>query len=466
MADVARATPQLAPPPDDDTSITVAQPTRMRARTALDYRGMHRGTISSQARAAAAPIETNKKAPTSQLDMILQAIAQIPTMVQEQVKNTVQQEVKSVIRQEVGNIVREEVKTIVREEVKIIVREEVKNVVREEVRSIVQEEVQTIVQEQVSVVVQEQVSAIVQEQVRGIILEQVSAIVQQQLASLQLSSPSPSYADVARTPPGSHPSNIRTVSMNTTPSTMTDTLYCTVDMTGVEEAEKDKANASTIRQDIEKEMRASGDATSWRCIAVTRDPRHTARVRITCRDESELARVKAAAERTKAAGTRVLRDQLYPVKVDNANRTAVLEETGQLRPGVVEMLEKENEVKIAKISWLSRKDSTKAYGSMVVYVTKGSDAVRLLQGQYFDVAGESAYTRVFEPRRGPLQCYNCQEVGHKAYSCTKARMCGRCAQPGHRHSECEAEVPKCVPCGGPHESWSRHCRVLYPPRHA
>lgn len=27
----------------------------------------------------------------------------------------------------------------------------------------------------------------------------------------------------------------------------------------------------------------------------------------------------------------------------------------------------------------------KAYGSMVVYVTKGSEAMRLLQGQYFHV---------------------------------------------------------------------------------
>jgi hypothetical protein len=44
---------------------------------------------------------------------------------------------------------------------------------------------------------------------------------------------------------------------------------------------------------------------------------------------------------------------------------------------------------------------------MAVYVTKGSDAVRLLQGQYFHVADKSAYTRVFEPRRGPIQCYNC-----------------------------------------------------------
>lgn len=38
---------------------------------------------------------------------------------------------------------------------------------------------------------------------------------------------SPSYADVARTPPLSQPSNIRTLSTsNTTPTTFTDTLYC------------------------------------------------------------------------------------------------------------------------------------------------------------------------------------------------------------------------------------------------
>jgi len=79
-------------------------------------------------------------------------------------------------------------------------------------------------------------------------------------------------------------------------------------------------------------------------------------------------------------------------------------------PGATEVLGKENEVSIAKIAWLSRKDQGKAYGSMVVYVTKGSEAVRLLQGQYFHVAGESAYTGVYEHRVGPTQCYNCQEI--------------------------------------------------------
>ena len=175
---------------------------------------------------------------------------------------------------------------------------------------------------------------------------------------------------------------------------------------------------------------------------------------------------QGAAERAKVAGARVLRDQLYPIKIDNANRTAILEENGQLRPGVVDMMEKENEVKNAKVSRLSRKDSGKAYGSMVVYVSKGSDAIRLLQGQYFQVAGQSAFTQVFEPRRGQTQCYRCQEVGHKAYSCTKARVCARCAQEGHHHSEFQTEVPKCAACGAPHESFSRHCRVLFLAAHA
>ena len=121
-----------------------------------------------------------------------------------------------------------------------------------------------------------------------------------------------------------------------------------------------------------------------------------------------------------APGVRNLRDQLYTVKVDNANRATVLEQDGSVRAGVMEALGKENDVRIAKKAWLSKKETAKAYGSMVVYVTKGSDAVRLLQGQYFHIAGEPAYTRVYELRTGPVQCYNCQAVGHKAYSSHRA----------------------------------------------
>ncbi|KAG7146255.1 hypothetical protein HYQ46_013317 [Verticillium longisporum] len=70
------------------------------------------------------------------------------------------------------------------------------------------------------------------------------------------SSPNPSYADIARTPPTSQPSNVRSVtSMNTTPSTFTDRLFCTIDASRVEETDKNKVNAGTVRT---AQVRASG----------------------------------------------------------------------------------------------------------------------------------------------------------------------------------------------------------------
>jgi Zinc knuckle len=96
-----------------------------------------------------------------------------------------------------------------------------------------------------------------------------------------------------------------------------------------------------------------------------------------------------------------------------------LNEHSQLRPEIAEKLGKEKDVQIAKLAWLSKEDNPKAYGSMVTYVTKGSDARRLLQDQFFHVASESGWTSVFEPFRGPIQWYNCQEIGHKAFNCKK-----------------------------------------------
>jgi hypothetical protein len=126
------------------------------------------------------------------------------------------------------------------------------------------------------------------------------------------------------------------------------------------------------------------------------------------------------------------------------------------------VLEKDNEAKIAKVSCLSQKGSPKAYKSMVVYVTKHADAVRLLEDQYFNMDGESAFTGLFEPRYGPMQCFKCLGLGHKALSCTRPQLCSRCAQPGHRHNECQTDRPGCAVYSGPHDSSSRQCRVLYP----
>lgn len=277
---------------------------------------------------------------------------------------------------------------------------------------------------------------------------------------------SPSYADVARTPPTSQPSNIRTLSSwNTTPTTFTDTLYCTIDTSKMVDTENERPSAGPIRTAVETEIRTMENYTSWRCRAVTVDPKNTNRIRIACRDEAEHQLVKKVAETKVGAGARVLRDELYPIKVDSVNRTAVLDENGDIRAGAAAAFGEENEASIAKIAWLSRKENAKAYGSMVVYLTRGSDARRLLADGFFHAGGESGVTSTFEYRPRPMQCYNCQETGHKAFQCKNAQKRAKCAAEGHHHSSCDQTIPKCIPCGGPHESYSKHCRKLYPSHH-
>jgi hypothetical protein len=165
------------------------------------------------------------------------------------------------------------------------------------------------------------------------------------------------------------------------------------------------------------------------------------------------------------AGAQVLHDELYPIKIDSVRRTAVLDENDEIRAGAAEAFSEENETTVAKIAWLSRKESLKAYGSMVVYLTKGTDARRLLTEGFFHAGGESGVTSIFEHRPRPVQCYNCQGIGHKAFQCKNTQKCAKCAKDGHHHSDCNEAVLKCVPCGGPHESYSRNCRKLYPSQH-
>lgn len=98
----------------------------------------------------------------------------------------------------------------------------------------------------------------------------------QGMAALTLgqSSPSPSYANVARTTPNSQPSNVQTLSsLCTTPSTFTNTLYCTIDMSRVEKGALDQISAGAIRTAVESGIRAEQEGSSWRCQAVTKDPR-------------------------------------------------------------------------------------------------------------------------------------------------------------------------------------------------
>jgi hypothetical protein len=225
-----------------------------------------------------------------------------------------------------------------------------------------------------------------------------------------------SYADVARTPPTSQLSNIRTLSSsNTTPTTFTDTLFCTIDTSNKIDNGNDRMSAGPIRAAVEKEIRKMENHANWRYRAVMVDPKNTNQIRIACQNEAEHHLVKKVAEAMIGTGARVLRDELYPIKVDSVKKTAVLDDKGEIRAGAAAAFSEENETTVAKIAWLTRKESTKAHRSMVVYLTKGTDARRLLAEGFFHAGGESGVTSAFKHRPRPTQCYNCQEIGHKAF---------------------------------------------------
>ena len=289
--------------------------------------------------------------------------------------------------------------------------------------------------------------------------------VREQLETIATSAtdgPQRSYADVTRLTSCTPHSDSRTLAAPPNPA---DVFYCTVDVSRLE-GEEARISAGTIRATVENQVRSELDNPTWRCRAVTKDPKNPYRVRITCRDENEHEIVKRVAETKLAPGARILRDDLYPIKVDNVSRTAVLNEMNEIRIEAAETLGRENDTEVAKVAWLSRRDVPKAYGSMVVYLKKRSEARRFVGEGFFVAGGESGTANVFERRERPRQCYNCQQItNHKAYQCDRPQVCGRCAQEGHHHSACTGTMPKCIPCGGPHESYSRNCRKLYPSQH-
>ncbi|EWZ78233.1 hypothetical protein FOXG_21552 [Fusarium oxysporum f. sp. lycopersici 4287] len=95
-------------------------------------------------------------------------------------------------------------------------------------------------------------------------------------------SPQPSYADVARTAPTSQPSNVRALSsMRTTPSSFTDTLFCTIDTSRVSEEDRDKAQVGEVRQAIEE-----------------KDVRNADRIKAVCQDEAEVQLIRDVAAPT------------------------------------------------------------------------------------------------------------------------------------------------------------------------
>ena len=112
-----------------------------------------------------------------------------------------------------------------------------------------------------------------------------------------------SYADIIRTPPNSLPSNIRTIlSHITTPSNKSELIFCTVDVSRVQDGDSGRVTPDVIRTVVESEVRREKESPAWRCRAVTKDLKAPHRIKIICRDEEGTSSYQRYRRKETAAG--------------------------------------------------------------------------------------------------------------------------------------------------------------------
>jgi hypothetical protein len=139
--------------------------------------------------------------------------------------------------------------------------------------------------------------------------------------------------------------------------------------------------------------------------------------------------------------------------INNVRKTDVFAEEGRLIGDFVEMFRQENEAGLKRIHWLS---GPKAYGSMVAFLDRESDASRLLHKQIVQIRGEVSFTSEYHYRERPVRCHNCQQYGHRRSQCKRPKVCEKCAG-NHGRQECTAQQEKCGTCGGEHQASDHQC---------
>lgn len=59
--------------------------------------------------------------------------------------------------------------------------------------------------------------------------------------------------------------------------------------------------------------------------------------------------------------------------------------------------------------------------------------------------------------RKPMRCFNCMKYGHGGKYCKGKKVCPRCSSELHEQDRCDADMPKCCNCQGPHAATSFEC---------
>ena len=162
----------------------------------------------------------------------------------------------------------------------------------------------------------------------------------------------------------------------------------------------------------------------------------------------------------------------YPILVTGVPVNSFLPgKEKELQPRTIEDFRQENtqlladKVAIQSVSWLVKPAEEKKFSTLVLHFTSPIDANRVLRHGSLFWQNRERSVRRFIRNCSIVQCFRCQQYGHKSPQCRQDPRCGKCAKdhstaacPGSQPNQTPLEL-RCVLCDKRHSSHSNSCAV-------
>ena len=154
-------------------------------------------------------------------------------------------------------------------------------------------------------------------------------------------------------------------------------------------------------------------------------------------------------------GTRIQGDEWHPIKCDLVAKQAVLDSTAKdgatLKQEVGKEFQIQNSVEgidctVMKARWISRGDSAKKTGSMVIWLKHKVAADHLMAKGTALFGATGSFCSKWETHDYGMLCFNCNKHGHLQAACKAPPRCAICSGT-HKRFDCKQQSnPKCPVC--------------------
>ena len=174
-------------------------------------------------------------------------------------------------------------------------------------------------------------------------------------------------------------------------------------------------------------------------------------VRIRCHTESDAKQIREVNWKELLEGTTVMNTE-YGIVMHGVPK--------HLMSNIEEFktnMECANHIKVRRVSPLRRnaRNPDAPTQSIVIFMESPEEANKCIDDAVI-IAARLHEAQRYIPQCQIKQCFNCQAYGHKADTCKKKTVCGKCAEE-HETRKCTSEEMKCANCKNAHAAWSHEC---------